>query len=132
SGLVHFASLRSPPWTRGASCTHPLRFEGSAASAAAPLELPSRQGDRRPRGDQPPPDQQHVVPMLERVRDNTGRLLEVFLADSNDGSEERYAAYGEANALDHTSPSDAKTTTATWDGCRRRAPKRRAGGCIRR
>src|SRR4029077_8640189 len=26
TGLVHFASLRSPPWTRAASCTRPLRF----------------------------------------------------------------------------------------------------------
>jgi transposase len=46
-----------------------------------------------------PPDQQHLVPMLERVRQHCGRLPEVLSADTGFWSESN-AAYCEANALD--------------------------------
>ena len=46
-----------------------------------------------------PPDQQHLVPMLERLREHCGRLPELLSADSGYWSE-RNAAYCEANALD--------------------------------
>jgi transposase len=45
------------------------------------------------------PDQEHLVPMLERVREHFGRLPEVLSADTGYWSE-RNAAYCEANALD--------------------------------
>ena len=46
-----------------------------------------------------PPDQEHLVPMLERVREDCGRLPEIFSADAGYWSE-RNAAWCEANALD--------------------------------
>jgi Transposase DDE domain len=46
-----------------------------------------------------PPDQEHLVPMLERVRENCGCLPEIFSADTGYWSEPN-AAYCEANALD--------------------------------
>jgi len=46
-----------------------------------------------------PPDQEHLVPMLERVRENCGRLPEILSADTGYWSE-RNVAYCEANALD--------------------------------
>jgi len=46
-----------------------------------------------------PPDQQHLVPMLERVREHCGRLPELFSADTGYWSE-RNAAWCEANGLD--------------------------------
>jgi len=45
------------------------------------------------------PDQEHLVPMLERVREHCGRLPEVLSADTGSWSE-RNAGSCEANALD--------------------------------
>jgi hypothetical protein len=45
------------------------------------------------------PDQEHLVPMLERVRENYGCLSEILSADTGYWSE-RNPAYCEANALD--------------------------------
>jgi hypothetical protein len=46
-----------------------------------------------------PPDQEHLVPMLERVRHHCGRLPETFSADSGYWSEHN-AAYCDANGVD--------------------------------
>jgi transposase len=46
-----------------------------------------------------PPDQEHLVPMLERVQENCGGLPEILSADTGYWSE-RNAAYCEANGLD--------------------------------
>jgi hypothetical protein len=45
------------------------------------------------------PDQEHLVPMLERTRQHCGRLLETFSADSGYWSE-RNAAYCDAHGVD--------------------------------
>jgi hypothetical protein len=46
-----------------------------------------------------PPDQEHLVPMLERVREYCGRLPEIMSADSGYWSEHN-ATYCKANAVD--------------------------------
>jgi hypothetical protein len=98
--------------TRGKSATAGRRAsprpddddDGGGGNAAS--ELPSHRVPATPQGEpsdkaqaivahavtNQPPDQEHLVPMLERLREHRGRLPEIVSADSGYGSE-RNATY---------------------------------------